>query len=80
MVERLAELELPTGTIVACDPLVGSDGAPAFARTVPAGRYPVDACIAQIEPGLDAGGKPVWLVTDFRVLTAPRGEPPDRVD
>jgi hypothetical protein len=29
--------------------------------------------------GLDAGGQPVWLVTDFRVLTAPRRESPDRV-
>jgi len=183
-VERLAELELPTGKIIACDPLVGSDGAPAFARTVPPGRYPVDACVAQIDPGhariagirivfqpgvpvtwspaqtegpdglvghgygvdaglgcvmderarallvaarpdddqedsllaelgdrawvdhhpaadraenvvivqagwgdgiydstwgLDAGGQPVWLITDFRVLTAPRRESPDRV-
>lgn len=50
-VERIAELELPTGTIVACDPLTGSDGAPAFTRTVPPGRYPVDVCVAQIEPG-----------------------------
>jgi hypothetical protein len=29
--------------------------------------------------GLDAGGEPVWLVTDFEVLTAPRRESADRV-
>lgn len=28
--------------------------------------------------GLDADGKPVWLVTDFQVLTV-RREAPDRV-
>jgi hypothetical protein len=102
-VERLAELDLPTGRIIACDALVGSRGAPAFTRTVPPGRYPVDACIAQIEPGhvriaavvimhsgwgdgiydstwgLDADGQPVWLVTDFRVMTAPHRESADRV-
>jgi hypothetical protein len=26
--------------------------------------------------GLDADGNPVWLVTDFQVLTAPRRESP----
>lgn len=50
-VERIAELELTTGKILACDPLVAFDGASAFTRTVPPGRYPVDACIAQLEPG-----------------------------
>jgi hypothetical protein len=28
--------------------------------------------------GLDADGNPVWLVTDFRVLTAPRRESTDQ--
>lgn len=50
-IERIAELELPTGRIIACDPLVNADGTPAFTRTVPPGRYPVDACVAQIERG-----------------------------
>jgi hypothetical protein len=50
-VARVAELELPTGRIIACDPLVYADGTPAFSRTVPPGRYPVDACVAQLEPG-----------------------------
>ena len=50
-VDRVAELELPSGEIIACDPLVNAMGTPAFSRTVPPGRYPVDACVAQIEPG-----------------------------
>jgi hypothetical protein len=29
--------------------------------------------------GLDADGQPVWLVTDFRVMTAPHRESADRV-
>jgi hypothetical protein len=36
----IGELELPTGRIVAADPLVQADR-PAFARTVKPGRYPV---------------------------------------
>lgn len=37
---RMGNLELPSGRIVAADPLVQPDR-PAFAKTVPPGRYPV---------------------------------------
>lgn len=44
-VEKRADLLLPTGRIVACDPLVAPE-TPPFARTVPPGTYPVHVAIA----------------------------------
>jgi hypothetical protein len=40
-IERIAELYLPTGAIVACDPLAGPD-TPPLERTVTPGTYPVE--------------------------------------
>ncbi|WFP63891.1 MULTISPECIES: DUF4241 domain-containing protein [unclassified Mesorhizobium] len=37
----IGELELPTGEIVACDPLITGLGRPPFSRKVKPGRYPV---------------------------------------
>ncbi|TIU78293.1 MAG: DUF4241 domain-containing protein, partial [Mesorhizobium sp.] len=37
----IGELELPTGEIVACDPLITGLSRPAFSRKVKPGRYPV---------------------------------------
>jgi uncharacterized protein DUF4241 len=47
-VKRVASLYLPTGKIVACDPLVNPDTEP-FTREVPVGTYPVDASVARFE-------------------------------
>ncbi|TPN47845.1 MULTISPECIES: DUF4241 domain-containing protein [unclassified Mesorhizobium] len=43
----IGELELPTGKIVACDPLITGLGRPAFSRKVKPGRYPVMLLQAQ---------------------------------
>jgi hypothetical protein len=45
--EHVASLHLPSGRIVACDPLVPIDQRP-FERAVGAGDYPVDVAIAQL--------------------------------
>ncbi|MBL7909966.1 MAG: DUF4241 domain-containing protein [Bacteroidia bacterium] len=43
---ELGNLNLPTGKIVACDPLVCLGDTPAFTKTVKPGIYPVTVCIA----------------------------------
>lgn len=49
-VESIAMLTLPTGRIVACDPIVFPDSA-AFERSVPPGSYPVSVSLALMGPG-----------------------------
>lgn len=44
--QEVADLHLPSGEIVACDPLVGPDD-PAFERRVVPNSYPVVLCIAR---------------------------------
>lgn len=72
-VVRLAELVLPSGRLVACDPLVFAD-TPPFARSVPPGTYPVD--VVNVVP--EAGGA---MFAALRVTFAPgvptRWEPAD---
>ena len=46
-VTPIGDLELPTGEIIACDPLVTSDDWPALSRKVKPGRYPVTLFEAQ---------------------------------
>ncbi|WP_245435949.1 DUF4241 domain-containing protein [Mesorhizobium tamadayense] len=46
-VTTIGELELPTGEIIACDPLITGLGRPAFSRKVKPGRYPVMLLQAQ---------------------------------
>lgn len=46
-VTPIGELELPTGEIIACDPLITTDDWPALARKVKPGRYPVTLFEAQ---------------------------------
>ncbi|TIW35004.1 MAG: DUF4241 domain-containing protein [Mesorhizobium sp.] len=43
----IGDLELPTGEIIACDPLVTSDDWPALSRKVKPGHYPVSLFEAQ---------------------------------
>jgi hypothetical protein len=45
----LGNLNLPTGNIIAADPLVMLDGAKPFNRTIAPGVYPVTACVARME-------------------------------
>jgi hypothetical protein len=45
---NLGEVALPTGKIVACDPLVCLDDTLPFIETVNPGMYPVIACIADV--------------------------------
>jgi hypothetical protein len=49
-VHTLGELELPTGLIVACDPLVFSDSE-AFSERVPSGLHPVEIAVAEFSGG-----------------------------
>ena len=44
---HLGNLNLSTGSIVACDPLVGLWNTKPFTKTVLPGSYPVIACIAK---------------------------------
>ncbi|RWC42086.1 MAG: DUF4241 domain-containing protein [Mesorhizobium sp.] len=44
---KIGDLELPTGEIIACDPLITGLGRPAFSRKVEPGRYPVMLLQAQ---------------------------------
>ncbi|MFD1982167.1 DUF4241 domain-containing protein [Mesorhizobium newzealandense] len=46
-ITTIGELELPTGEIIACDPLITGLGRPAFSRKVRPGRYPVTVLEAQ---------------------------------
>ena len=45
----LGDLYLPTGQILACDPLVGLYDTQPYSRSVQPGRYPVVASVAQTE-------------------------------
>ncbi|TIV69054.1 MAG: DUF4241 domain-containing protein, partial [Mesorhizobium sp.] len=69
----IGELELPTGEIVACDPLITGLGRPPFNRKVKPGRYPVillqaQGCIAaavlRFGPGLPARWELATFVAD----------------
>ncbi|AZN96968.1 DUF4241 domain-containing protein [Mesorhizobium sp. M9A.F.Ca.ET.002.03.1.2] len=60
-VTTIGDLELPTGEIVACDPLITGLGRPAFSRKVKPGRYPlmllqaqgrIAAAVLRFSPGL----------------------------
>src|SRR5690349_9423781 len=46
-VTPIGELELPTGEIIACDPLISDTEMPALSRRVKPGRYPVSLLEAQ---------------------------------
>lgn len=48
----IADLMVPSGRIVACDPFVYADAFP-FARTVPPGRYPVVLALADFARSAD---------------------------
>lgn len=72
----IGELELPTGEIVACDPLITGLSRPAFNRKVKPGRYPVTllqaqgyiaAAVLRFNPGLPVR----WELATF----APHREP-----
>lgn len=49
-VEHIGELDVPTGSLVMCDPLVFPEDRP-FQRTIAPGRYRVDVAVIDIEPG-----------------------------
>ena len=50
---KLGDLNLSTGRIVACDPLVGLWDTRAFSKSIPVGSYPVIASIAKTEQSGD---------------------------
>ncbi|GGQ54301.1 DUF4241 domain-containing protein [Couchioplanes azureus] len=69
----LGEVTLPSGRVVACDPLVHPGETPPFTVTVPPGRYPLRAWVAVVHPA--AGDRPGGRrLADQRVLAS--GPPP----
>jgi hypothetical protein len=66
----IGELELPTGEIVACDPLITGLSRPAFSRKVKPGRYPVtllqaQGCIAAAVLRFGSGSPTRWELATF---------------
>ena len=46
---RIGEVYFPTGTILACDPLIELENALPYIQTVPAGTYPITICVSLSE-------------------------------
>jgi Protein of unknown function (DUF4241) len=67
----LGELNITTGKIVACDPLVGLYGAKPLTRTVEPGKYSVTACIAKTE---NSGDRYAVVKLQFSKDTATKWE------
>ncbi|TIO06647.1 MAG: DUF4241 domain-containing protein [Mesorhizobium sp.] len=65
-VTPIGELDLPTGEIIACDPLVSDVETPALSRKVEPGRYPVSL--------LEARGRVAAAVLRFSLGTPVRWE------
>lgn len=66
----IGELELPTGEIVACDPLITGLSRPAFSRKVKPGRYPVtlfqaQGCVAAAVLRFGSGLPMRWELATF---------------
>ncbi|UCI26969.1 DUF4241 domain-containing protein [Mesorhizobium sp. B2-8-5] len=69
-VVTIGELELPTGEIVACDPLITGLSRPAFSRKVKPGRYPItlfqaQGCIAAATLRFGPGLPMRWELATF---------------
>ncbi|MEV8506101.1 DUF4241 domain-containing protein [Actinoplanes sp. NPDC051475] len=54
----IGAVTLPTGHVVACDPLSGPDEMPPFTVTVPPGRYGLRAWVAVAQPARRSPGRP----------------------
>lgn len=67
----LGELSVPTGEIIACDPLAGCFHAQPFTRKVKPGRYPVTICVAKTE---ESGERYAVAKLDFSQTKAKRWE------
>jgi hypothetical protein len=68
--ETIGELALPTGRLVAWDPLILQNAEP-FTREVPAGRFPVEVALAD----LDVGRRVAFARIRFSAEPAVRWEP-----
>jgi len=65
--KNLGELYLPTGQILACDPLVGLYDTQAYTRNVQPGSYPVVASVAQTD---DSGNRFAAVKLEFNPVRA----------
>lgn len=45
----IGTIHCPTGTILACDPLVELENTPPFVQTIPSGAYPIKICVVPSE-------------------------------
>jgi hypothetical protein len=68
---NLGEVALPSGKVIACDPLVCLGGSITFTKTVAKGNYPVTACIAQTE---NAGDRYAVVKISFNTQKAIKWE------
>lgn len=62
----LGDLHLPTGRIVACDPMVELEDTDSFMQTAPPGTYPVEACVIPSRKWGDRYACVRVVVTDAR--------------
>lgn len=54
---EIGEVRFPTGTVFACDPIMGMANMPPYIRSIPAGTYPVRICVVPSgKYGKEAGG------------------------
>jgi len=68
---ELGQLNLPTGQIIACDPLVTFSNSLPFTRTVKPGSYPVIVCIAMTK---NSGDRYAVVKLEFAKTKAIRWE------
>jgi hypothetical protein len=72
-IEHVASLHLPSGRVLACDPLVPIDERP-FERAVAAGDYPVDVAVAQLPDQQRVAALRVTLAPGAPVRFEPAGD------
>ena len=66
---RIADLVLPTGRLVVCDPLYGPEAEP-FEHTMPTGRFPVYAIVAKMRDEV----RTAYAVVEFSDIRPHRWE------
>jgi hypothetical protein len=76
-VETIGEIVLPTGRLAAWDPLALADAEP-FDREVPAGRFPVDVALAELEIGRRVAFARIRFSEATRSIPAPAPSSPRR--
>lgn len=69
--KHLGDLNVTTGKIIACDPLISLCDASPFTRTIAPGKYPVTACVVKTE---SYGERHAFVKLEFNKETATKWE------